>query len=155
MKLSELLKLLPGPAALTGAVLEKPDGKRLKAYAPFNLGPNGCSEWRVIERPPMYQNPAARYCAFCKEPLYKGYSSKRGLTDGWCPNHGEAAKVLHSTWSTPKMPPDYVDTTRGSEVPKQVAPKPITETLAVPPDQLLKQHGFKDRAEFRRLAGLP
>lgn len=119
MLISEFLKLVPGPTALVGALIKYtakggegepvfriPDGSwiyRIAQDAPETR------KWELIELPALYQNPAARYCAWCKASLFTGYSVSEGLTPGWCPTHGKDAKVLHApdsavesiTWINP------------------------------------------------------
>lgn len=99
MLLSDFLKLVPGPEALVGGVAEflEPGFNRVERVLEGQRGRYLAEMgWKLVEKPPLYQNPATRYCAWCQEPLYKGYSPKTGLTEGWCPNHGEKAPVLHA-----------------------------------------------------------
>jgi hypothetical protein len=106
MLISEFLKLVPGPTALVGALIKYtakggegepvyrvPDGNWIYRIA---QDVSEMRKWELIERPAPYQNPAARYCAWCKESLFTGYSVASGLTPGWCPTHGKDAKVLHA-----------------------------------------------------------
>lgn len=105
MLVSEFLKLVPGPTALLGALISRqlvasdpfPTYTRFRAYELLGLRERGdYANWDVVEASPLYQNPSARYCAWCKASLYTGYSVSEGLTPGWCPTHGKDAKVLHA-----------------------------------------------------------
>ena len=185
MLVSEFLKLVPGPQALVGAVLESrlpSTGKpvqvmRVTSGESVHTLAKNFGNWHLVERPPLYQNPAARYCAWCKEALYRGYSPKDGLTEGWCPTHGKGAPVLHAAFNplieneafwTPimdtkprfRIPKEITDTEYVQKnlfgalgVPKVKPPtasQPITEAQA----QLFKRLGFESKEEFQRLAGI-
>ena len=106
MLVSEFLKLVPGPTALVGALIKytakggegEPVYRVPDGHWVYRIAQEGseAQKWELIERPAPYQNPAARYCAWCKESLFTGYSAAEGLTPGWCPTHGKDAKVLHA-----------------------------------------------------------
>lgn len=106
MLVSEFLKLVPGPTALVGALIKytakggegEPAYRVPEGHWVYRIAQevSEAQKWELIERPAPYQNPAARYCAWCKESLFTGYSASEGLTPGWCPTHGKDAKVLHA-----------------------------------------------------------
>src|SRR4051812_47842100 len=102
MLVSEFLALVPGPKALVGALIRS----RLPVDKKAQMLRVGWQEstdriitelgsWLIIESPPLYQDSSARYCAWCETRLYRGYNPGLGLVDGWCPDHGVGAKVLH------------------------------------------------------------
>lgn len=111
MLVSEFLALVPGPNALVGAVIESrvPDANRpLRIAGHESIGRivTELSNWHIVERPPLYQDPSARYCGWCEARLYTGYNPGVGLVEGWCPNHGIGAKVLHEPDAKDKR---YID----------------------------------------------
>lgn len=186
MLVSELLALLPGPKALVGALLDSSADKpiqplRVTSDESVDRLVQRFGHWHVVERPPLYQNPAARYCGWCKEALYTAYSPKDGLTPGWCPTHGKDALVLHATnpltvdetfWlpletkskkyqvQTPKEMIEDMEYVRKKlfdalKVPKEhLEAKPPDVKSQTAHDTFLRSLGFESKTEFRRLAGI-
>lgn len=179
MLVSEFLALVPGPKALVGALISSKPGRRssslrIDGTESIGLLMTEMADWHVVERPPLYQDPSARYCGWCKSRLYTGYRPAEGLVEGWCSDHGPHAKVLHDTDAQDKR---YIDTLAKvkklePELEKKmvdVVPgtttgprKEVVEVAKAPPEKKLteaqvafvKNLGFESIDEFKRLAGV-
>lgn len=97
MTVAELLELLPSREALMGAVVRRNGiGAPCRVNA-ITFGPNAVAHsYEVVELPPLYRDPTARYCLHCNERLGKHYSPARGLEDNVaCSRHGYDPPILH------------------------------------------------------------
>lgn len=186
MLISEFLALVPGPKALVGAVIESRlpgtdkhvQTLRISGDESINRIVTEFSNWHIVERPPRYQDPTTRYCAWCETKLYKGYNPGLGLVEGWCPDHGPRAQVLHEPTAKEKRHLDtlqqvkdlepklkkMVDTIPGLAafgIPRKVLEEmenPLPSRTAVhvmqAQSELVQKLGFAGIDEFKRLAGV-
>lgn len=179
MLVSEFLALVPGPKALVGAVIscELPErGKpaqvvRITGEESVGHLVTVLSNWHIVERPPLYQDPSARYCGWCRSQLYTGYRPSEGLVAGWCSDHGPHAKVLHDPdvqdkryidallkvkSLEPKLQEKLVDVAPGSvpDVLRKNADAPKATQVTEQQAALIKKLGFDSLDEFKRLAGV-
>ena len=108
MLVKDFVELLPGPAALEGAVVAFGPGSRSSFRLEHGSSFLSFYYWEVIEYPPLYADPSARYCGWCKERLSLGYTPNHGLEENCCPAHGRAVPILHAGTFEPPPPSTIV-----------------------------------------------